>query len=227
MRPYLDKQSAVLLSIFPSVALGLLNTFYSQPLFKYDPALFWLADIAQWTIFPFFSWLLVLRPNRISISDFGLCLLTNSTMNSIGLKVFVVAMIALWVADVPVEFVANRLMGNHADFGYGVVAAGYPKLWLLSVIYFSVTASLVEEVVFRGLPWLYFSTAISANHRQFWYVFATSIIFAATHSETGPPGMIASLSFGITAALLYAKLRNLWPIVAAHLVIDIYSFWPK
>jgi membrane protease YdiL (CAAX protease family) len=55
----------------------------------------------------------------------------------------------------------------------------------------------------------------------------TTILFAATHSELGPSGVVAALTYGIAAAVLFLKLRNLWPIIFAHFVIDVYSFWPK
>jgi membrane protease YdiL (CAAX protease family) len=55
-------------------------------------------------------------------------------------------------------------------------------------------------------------------------VVATSIVFALVHWENGGPGLLAAGAYGFGAALLYLKLRNLWPLVVAHVVTDVISF---
>ncbi|MGZ8218369.1 CPBP family intramembrane glutamic endopeptidase [Methylomagnum sp.] len=52
-------------------------------------------------------------------------------------------------------------------------------------------------------------------------------LFAACHSEQGLHGVIAAWVYGLVAALLYVRLRSLWPLVFGHFVIDMIEFWPN
>jgi membrane protease YdiL (CAAX protease family) len=229
MRQYLDKPQAVILAFFPSLTLGLLNTFYTEFLYQKGALWFWLADITQWIVVPFFCWFLVLRPNRITFPEIGFHTIyfkPRPPQSTDWIK-FILTTVVLGIAYFPVASVLTRWLGNYANFGYGSVAAEASKLQIVSVLYFSITAAVIEEVVFRGLPGLYFAARFTGKSSRYVYVLVTTILFAATHSELGPSGVVAALTYGIAAAVLFLKLRNLWPIIFAHFVIDVYSFWPK
>jgi len=231
MRPYLNKQSAILLAVFPSVVLGLLNTFWSAPLYKISPPLFWLADTTQWLLVPFLVWLLVLRPHKISFLDIGFRPLTNKNkpLESFGLGEFALTLFVLAFSYFLVDRIAHTLLARHdgSSFGYGIAVASLVNLKYIAVIYLAVTAAVVEEVVFRGLPWLYLSKGDSGTIRKIIYVAFTSIIFAATHSEQGLAGMISTFAYGVAAATLFLRTQNLYPVVFSHFVIDVFSFWSK
>lgn len=36
---------------------------------------------------------------------------------------------------------------------------------------------------------------------------------------------IATFVYGLFASALYLKLRDLWPLIGAHIVIDLWAFW--
>lgn len=91
--------------------------------------------------------------------------------------------------------------------------------------YYSISAGLVEEVAYHGLPWLYWSRFTFKRGKTFLYVLSTSILFAAAHSEQGPHGVVAAFSLGVVAAALYAEFQDLWPFVVAHIVTDLVSYW--
>ena len=221
------KQEALLIAIFPFLALSLLNHFYGKWLVNLHPGMFWLADLAQFLVAPWIGWWFGLRPLKLAQQDYGLVLPGNRHLpkDSIGFllfcalllvgacwPIFVIADAALW------QYSPERAIGRAMPTGFA--------LNVLVALYLSATAALVEEVVCRALPWLYFSTAVAPRWRKLGYVSATSVAVALMHSEQGPAGMIASRWFGLVAASMYAKLRTLWPLVLGHFLIDFLIFGP-
>ncbi|MGZ8218370.1 hypothetical protein [Methylomagnum sp.] len=93
----LDKRSAILLAIFPTLALELLNTFWLESLILQGGAVFYIADLFQWIIVPCLVWLLILRATDIKPKEFGFPDL-NAThpLESAGLAL--AAAFLLWLA---------------------------------------------------------------------------------------------------------------------------------
>jgi membrane protease YdiL (CAAX protease family) len=56
------------------------------------------------------------------------------------------------------------------------------------------------------------------------YVLWTSSLFAAIHWEQGIPGLIAAGTLGIVAAVMYTRILNVWPFIAAHFLVNAWSF---
>jgi membrane protease YdiL (CAAX protease family) len=224
----LDRRSTLLLAIFPSLAIGLLNQFYLELVYRQGHVWYFLADAGQWVVTPILVWLFVLRPAWIKPKDFGLRLPILGDRPFESVVLFLLVSVLLWFTYGTVRDISYYIFWPYAGtFGYeDAIPKSFP--WnILVVTYYALTAAFVEEVVFRGLPWAYFSIAVPQPRRKFWYVTVTSILFAATHSEQGPHGMIAALSFGIVAAMLYTHLKDLWPLVFGHFFVDLISFWPK
>lgn len=219
------KNNIVLLAILPSVALGLLNDLYLEPLSHYGAMWFWAADIGQFVVVPGIVAFLLLR-HGLTPSDFGLRTLgpSTGTVEAVGLCIFVCAV--YWIAYEPIRQISYRFIWPYdGTFGYGRMLPQPPLARSGVVLYLSATAAIVEEVAFRGLPWLYFSRWPQSPWRVSIYVASTAVLFAAIHSEQGPHGVLASFCLGLVAATLYAKIQNLWPFVAAHFVSDVVSFW--
>lgn len=224
----LDRRSILLIAILPSFSLGMVNQFYLETAYQHGIAWFYLMDASQWVLIPFLVWLSILSPANIKPKDYGLSLpiLGARPLESIGLFLFVTFL--LWFVYKVVHDFSYFFLWKYAGvFGYGAaIPSSFP--WnALVIFYYSLTAAFVEEIVFRGLPWLYFSSAVPTSWQKFLYITVTSILFAATHSEQGLHGMIAALSFGLVSATLYMQLRDLWPLVFGHFLVDVISFWPK
>lgn len=223
----LDRQSLLLAAIFPMLAAGLLNEFWVEPAYRRGIGWFYVADAIQWIVVPGLVWLFVLRPGRIEPNDYGLDFAPYARRPLHAIALFLFVALLLWIAYEPVKSVALRFLGRYANtFGYENIVPTSLLGKVVVVAYFSGTAALVEEVAFRGLPWAYLSTAIPPAYRRFWYITLTSLLFAATHAEQGPHGVIAAFTFGIMAAFLYTRLQNLWPLIFGHCVGDALSFWP-
>ena len=218
----------LLIAFLPSFAAGMLNQFYLEPAFRISPALFFLADAVQWIVIPLLVWLLVLRPANFRPRDFGLRLPVLGTRPFESLLLFAFCAFLLWASYAAIEAIAYQFFWREAGiFGYD---AAIPKTFpwnILVVVYLSITAAVVEEVVFRGMTWTYFSKIVPAQSLTLCYILGSSILFAATHSEQGTPGLIAAMAYGMVAAALYVRLKDLWPLVFAHFIVDVISFWPK
>jgi membrane protease YdiL (CAAX protease family) len=222
---FLSRREAVLLALFPFVAVSLLNHHYAAYLHGVAPAYFWYADVAHFLLLPVLAWVLVLRPAGIGAADCGLSLSDKALQRTKAPTLLV----ALLVAAVtwPAFSIASASFWQYADpFSIGRVLPAQALAKLGVAIYMSATAAFVEEVAYRALPWLWFSCAVSHRWRSVAYVATTSLIFAAVHSEQGPGGVLASFWFGLVAALVYVRLRKLWPLVLAHFATDLFIFGP-
>jgi membrane protease YdiL (CAAX protease family) len=123
---------------------------------------------------------------------------------------------------------AWRIGWQYADAQatYDAIPKGMFVPHLLVATYMSASAAVVEEIAYRALPWLYFREAMAPRWRRTAYVWVTSAVFAACHSEQGPGGVIAAFWFGVVAARLYTRFGSLWPVILGHFVFDMIVFGP-
>jgi hypothetical protein len=214
----MTRESTILLAIFPIIAIGILNGLYLPVLALSNRVAYWFADAAAWVVLPAACTVFLVIALRLRPADFGFRSLSFTDL--IGLCTLVT--FAYWVAYEPVKDVAHRFFWQTAESNSFVHALpeSQPWRWLL-VFYASLTAALVEEPVFRSLPWLYFSSSLA--NPEFPFVASTAILFAAVHWEQGIPGLIAAGSLGVVAAMLYTKIRNVWPFVVAHFIAGVWS----
>lgn len=221
--PCPDQRTGLLIAIFPTVFLGLMNGFWLESLLKQGAVAFYAVDVLQWIVVPCVVWRYVLRPLGIKPKSYGL--------SPHPLKITCQALYAailLWLSYRPAHLYAYRLLWPYAgNLGYADIIPSLAPWNMLAAFYFSATAAVVEEIVFRGLPWLYFSSFLTPRQCGFWYLLVTPILFAACHSEQGPHGVIATWVFGWVMAVLYGYLKNLWPLILAHFAIDMAAFWPS
>jgi membrane protease YdiL (CAAX protease family) len=93
------------------------------------------------------------------------------------------------------------------------------------VLYLAITAGIVEEIFFRGLPLLYVIERFPAKIPTRTYVVTTALLFGSIHWENGGHEVVATFIYGVLAAAYYVKLRDLWPLIGAHALIDVWEFW--
>jgi hypothetical protein len=92
-------------------------------------------------------------------------------------------------------------------------------------LYFALTAAFIEEIMFRGLPWLWLSGYLRGNALRWSYVAWSSLTFAGTRWENGNAQLLATLIYGLAASGWFLLLRSLWPLIVAHFAIDAYAFY--
>lgn len=95
-------------------------------------------------------------------------------------------------------------------------------LALIKALYWSLTAGIVEEIYFRG--WLRRLMRGSLG-MTLAYVGTSSILFSLIHWGQGEKQLIATGIFGLMCAVAYLGVRNLWPLIAAHVIVDVTFFW--
>lgn len=213
----------LLLAILPSIALGLLNGFYFPMLTRASPVLYWTADVAQFVIVPavMFGWLAArcgVRPGQLGFSSL---VREGSALRAAGI-VLLVSVLYLLFHELVQALARALVAGSEASVPFvDVLPQSQPWRWL-AVLYASASAALVEEVVFRSVPWLVFAAWLRAP--QVPYVLSTSILFAAIHWEQGAPGVLAAGAVGLVSASLYPRIRNVWPFVIAHFIAGVWSY---
>lgn len=221
----LTRQEALLAAFSTVVGLALANYFYKAPLYRLHPIWFWTVDAVEFIAAPALA-VLVLRRAGVTLADCGLAHERHRAAgNDWGFVLFVAFILA--TATWPVFRVAGLIFWRYAgDFSMQHALPAGAALKLVVAVYLSATAALVEEVAYRALPWLYFRDAVPPRWRHLGYVLGTSVVFAVAHSEQGPGGVIGAFWFGMVAALIYGRTRNLWPLVVGHFAVDMLVFGP-
>lgn len=208
----------------PIVALGLANGLYLERLTE-TPPLYWAADLTQWVVVPVICLAALARFAGVTPRDYGL---RAPDADLPALEMAAITALA-GVVLTAVYFASSSLAwlvipGTEPTFSYSaLVPDGLMKG--VVVAYFALTAGVVEEIAFRGLPLAALQVAGREQIPTTAYVLGTSVLFALIHWENGPPELAATFVYGAVAALLYLKLANLWPLVLGHVAVDVISFW--
>lgn len=224
--PHVDRSAWLVVAIAPIVAIGLLNALYKDALFAASPAAFWAADVFHFVILPGAAAGLLATRCGLRPGDYGFVRLASRDAVFEAASVGVLVLGAFALSFHLAEKSALSLLGAAAPpFNAG---PDLPKTWLpraAMVIYLSLTAAVVEEAVFRGALWTWFSDRWRRGSAVLPYALCSAFLFGWIHSEQGLHVVAATFALGFVACLLYAVIRNLWPFVLAHFAMDVYAFW--
>jgi membrane protease YdiL (CAAX protease family) len=122
----------------------------------------------------------------------------------------------LWIFLWPYDWILH----SHLFAYRQMIPQDFTLHWLM-VFYFSITAALSEEFYFRGV--LRFSTFALIRNKQTakWvFILGSALLFGLTHWKTGLTNMTNAFFFGLVAARLYLWTNSLWPLMAAHFLVD-------
>ncbi|MGL5819572.1 MAG: CPBP family glutamic-type intramembrane protease [Phycicoccus sp.] len=158
-----------------------------------------------------FAWV-SLRLRELRWRDVGL-----RSVAGLGRRAGLFTVVALVIAVVGTsigEFSSyGPLLGNETLLGY--------------YLYISVWAGFGEEMVYRGYL-LHRLADIVGDSRVGWIVagVGSALLFSIGHLYLGVAGALSSLAGALLAALLFLNVfrRNLWPLVAVHVVADVAMF---
>lgn len=223
MRAQAKRPEAIPLALFPSIALGLVNGLYADELATAHAAWYWIADVVQFIAIPALAAFLLYRWAGYGPADYGFHRFVRheNVLRIAGLLVFVT--VVYWLAYNPVLSFAHGVFWSTASsVAFIFVLPDAAALKALVLLYASSSAALVEEPVFRSLPWLYFSSRLRSPAVP--YVLSTTVLFAAIHWEHGLPNQIAAATVGLASAVLYMRIRNVWPFVFAHFMTNLWAF---
>jgi len=117
---------------------------------------------------------------------------------------------------VPAEliFVLRRMIVSPNTAG---LLAG--QMALPIIIINSIINGIFEELMEVG-----YIIKVTERYGMWSAVFISALIRTVLHFYLGAAGMACVLVIGVTFGLVYWKLRQLWPLIVAHILIDIIGF---
>jgi membrane protease YdiL (CAAX protease family) len=159
--------------------------------------------------FAFLVWFL--RVRGWTFAKLGLTFTVRGTALGVGL---VVATYALFI-------VAQLIVIHLLPIDMNSAAAFYPRaakdLDMQLVFITSMMNGVYEELFVAG----YVITALSAVRGPLTAINVSTGIRVLCHLYQGPIGIISMVPMGILYGLVYVRTRQLWPLIVAHVVIDV------
>lgn len=93
------------------------------------------------------------------------------------------------------------------------------------VVYLAVSAGFIEEIFFRGILREIIVGENETRRSNFTYVSISSLAYAMSHWGAQTYEILSVSITGILACCLYLKFRNLWPLIVAHVGLNLVVFW--
>jgi membrane protease YdiL (CAAX protease family) len=210
-----------LCGIAPLMVNGLVNS-----LIAHNALLYWGFEILTWIVIPSTILLLVIRTAGVQLSDLGYhCSYHGSFRGQadIGLVLLACAVFAPLCYGVyyySYDFFSSLFPGQ-GFFRYESIVPESGILYFAVIIYFALSAGLVEEFLFRGLLYRAFS---GFRHSLGLFLVISPILFSLVHWEDGLANLASTYIVGVFMAIAYLGLRNLWPLVIGHIFTNLVWF---
>ena len=204
----------LLLLVLPLLIWQLINGVVSCTLWAMGPTVWLGADVLGFVILPVGMLLLGWRRGWITPASLGLRWDGFRAADPLLLLAFVAIVDRLykgwaWQLGLP----SARLVADCNPF---------PDAPLALLLYGAISAGVIEELVYRGLFWRLCSRF---SRPDLLYLGLGPLLFALVHWEQGLPGLLRSWLFGLLFAALYRWRAQLWPLILAHILIDIADWW--
>jgi membrane protease YdiL (CAAX protease family) len=200
-----------------------LNGWYNPRL---PPGWFWCIEIFTWVVMPACIGSIAFRAKLLTPHEIGLhSRIRGKRSPELLLLAIVIATVALYQIDQWAASRADALFPeNHYYFRYRDVipppgpASGW--LRLLVVLYLSLSAGFVEEIYYRGMMANLFRGIVGSIA----FILISSIVFTSVHWEGSGQQMFEAAMWGLAASVFYLLTSNLWPLIAAHVIVDFLWF---
>ena len=218
------RSNAILAGSGIMIALSIADGAFKSSLYMLSPLAFWIFDVTKFVILPATILWLLYRYFQVKPTEYGIAGAAEGQAwwEFIGLVVFL-ALILYVVYLVAWSLSPKTLWPTPTQHFYqAILPQGI--LHFPVAIYYAVTAGVTEEIIFRGLPLLYLKERYGKSFSRAGYVVVTSILFGAAHWENGSREVGAAFFFGVFSSLLYLQLRELWPLIGAHALTDLWGF---
>lgn len=206
----------------PFFSLLLLNGLYN-PLLASSPGLYWFIEILTWLLVPV-SALYVSTKRGGSFKDLGVSLpcspfrwIQYLVLCSVATLLFyhIYSGAQAWSKSV---FSVNYFE-NGFDYGSLISRNGSARLFVL--LWFSLSAGIVEELYFRSIIRRFFGVGFSA---AFLFVMVSSFLFSIIHWEGGIHNLIPAFLIGVFSSVFYLLYPNVTVLMIAHTITDIIAF---
>lgn len=209
-----ESSRRLLLMVAPLLIWQLINGALSCLLWEAGPEAWLAADVLGFVVLPVAAMVLGWRLGWITPVGLGLRWDGVRATDPLLLLTFVAIVDRLyqgwaWQLGLPAE----RLVADCNPF---------PAAPLALLLYGAITAGIIEELVYRGLFWRLCARFPCAD---LLYLGLGPLLFALVHWEQGLPGLLRSWMLGVLFAALYRWRAQLWPLIAAHILIDVADWW--
>ncbi len=184
---------------------------------------FWIAEIIYWVILPSAIFTYLIKYQSLTWRDLGIHQRIQNIHNPAGV-LFLCLLFACFSYTIYQSCISlTRYIVSDAPglFSYTSMQSKFYLYKLLSALFFAATAAIVEELYYRGLL---YKIIESFNYHKIIYLVFSPLLFALAHWEQGVDGLISNLMFGFIFCLFYMKLRNLWPLITGHFIVDYIYF---
>ena len=220
-----SRADVILLACGPITLLFILDGFFKHALYGYSPVSFWLFDAVKFVLLPAAILIWLGRRHGVTPARYGMRGVAEheSWVHFLGLTIFLAIVLAL-VFSVA-RYVAWFILDHPEQTAFYKSIRPDGWLGLPVVVYYSATAGVVEEIFCRALPLLYLGERFGKSLPGGPYVLTTAFLFGFGHWENGNLEVVATFVYGLFAGALYLRLRDLWPLIGAHALIDLWAFW--
>jgi membrane protease YdiL (CAAX protease family) len=159
--------------------------------------------------FAFLVWFLRMR--GWTLAKLGLTFTTRGTALGFGLAV------ATYALFIVVQLIANYVLPIDMHSAVAFYPRSAPNLDLQLVFIVSVVNGVYEEAFVAG----YAITALSQVRGPLTAINVSTGIRLLCHLYQGPVGILAIVPMGILYGTVFVRTRQLWPLIVAHILIDI------
>jgi membrane protease YdiL (CAAX protease family) len=206
-----------LCGIAPFMVNGLVNSVIHD-----NALLYWGFEFLTWIVIPCSILYLLARSPGFRFSDLGYHGAIRGQHNPglLALTCILFAPLCYAVYAGSYAFFSEIFPGQ-GFFSYESVVPESGILYFMVVIYFGLSAGLVEEFLFRGLL---FQAFAGFQHSLALFLLVSPLLFSLVHWEDGLANLASTWVFGVFMAIAYLGLRNLWPLVLGHIFIDLVWF---
>ena len=159
----------------------------------------------------FLSWFLRIR--GWTLEKFGLAFSWRATVVGVALLAFTYAVL------VGAQYAAQLIFDFDLAAAAARIAKTGPELNMQLMFLASVVDGIFEELFVAG----YIITAL-AERRGMWAAINVSVVVRLlAHLYAGPIGVMTAVPMGLIYGYVYARTRQLWPLVVAHVLLDLIA----
>jgi len=205
------------IGITPFLINGYINSIIHE-----IPAAYWAFELFSWVVVPIIIFTIAIKQVGLRLSEIGINQRIFGTDSIPLLLVVCIIFCPLYLLVYKSSFTFfSSLFPSDPYFTYKTVTPEEGALRIIVVIYFGLSAGIVEELYFRGL--MYKISSFFSSPAVI-YIICSPIAFALIHWEGGMANILATYITGAFAVLAFLLMRNLWPLIIGHIYTDFIWF---
>ena len=186
----------------------LFNDFYLIFIPQSQIKLLWILDIIFYTIIPILTIIYLYKKNKITMLHIPL----NAPFKITYLFLALLLCIFMYIIDYSIiGLILNDIFPTNLFQGYAFPSN--ERLRLITIIYASLSAGIIEELIFRGI----IVTELNKHIKNtVILVIFSSLIFSLIHWGQGFGKLIEVFIFSMIPTLWFIKTKQLWGNMIFH-----------